>query len=251
MVDDAAPMTPSREGRAVVSMRDIRKTYMVKPPVPVLHGVDLDVYPGETLAIVGDSGAGKSTLLNIMGLLDEASSGTYLLDGTDVATLSDRRRDAMRAHTLGFVFQDYHILSHRSVEDNLQLKLAISRVPTSEREAAIEAALDDVGLGHRRHSMARLLSGGEKQRLSIARAIITHPVVLLADEPTGNLDPRNAHAVLELFSEQAARGVAVVVITHDDRVAAWASRTVRLTAGRCASGEMGEPGRPAFEEARP
>ncbi|MBM7824335.1 putative ABC transport system ATP-binding protein [Arcanobacterium pluranimalium] len=225
---------------SVLHLRDIRKTYNVTPPVPVLHGVDLDVDAGEKVAILGYSGAGKSTLLNIMGLLDVPTSGTYELAGHETQSLSGRRRDHLRSDVLGFVFQDYHVLGHRTVAENLDLKLSITGVPHAERESAINDALSNVGLLERKHSLSRLLSGGEKQRLAIARAIITHPQVLLADEPTGNLDSLNAKIVLDLFDQQAAKGVAIVVITHDDRLARWADRVVHLRDGKIDSMESGQ-----------
>jgi len=220
---------------SIISLREIHKTYDVKPPVPVLKGVDLDVSPGERVAIVGHSGAGKSTLLNIIGLLDEPTSGSYELAGQQTQTTSTRRRDRLRAEILGFVFQDYHVLGHRTVAENLQLKLAINAMSFKERGAAIERVLDDVGLEHRADSLTRLLSGGEKQRLAIARWMITGPQVLLEDEPTGNLDDENSRTVRGLFDEQAAQGVAIVVITHDERISSWADRVLHLDAGRIKS----------------
>ena len=217
---------------SIIHLEEIRKTYAVKPPTEVLKGVNLDVEYGERIAIIGYSGAGKSTLLNIIGLLDEPSSGTYELAGKVMKGLSGRRKDRLRAETLGFVFQDYHVLGHRTVTENLELKLAINAMPVEERAAMIDAVLESVGLTERAKALTRLLSGGEKQRLAIARAIISYPQVLLADEPTGNLDEANARVVLDLFDEQAARDVAVVVITHDERISSWADRVVHLRDGR-------------------
>ncbi|WP_029251862.1 ABC transporter ATP-binding protein [Paraoerskovia marina] len=200
--------------------------------VEALRGVDLDVEPGERVAIVGRSGAGKSTLLNALGLLDEPTSGSYRLLGEETVGLDERRRDHLRRRALGFVFQDAHVLGQRTVAENLTVKLATSRVPRAERPPRIADSLARVGLSHRRDAAGRLLSGGEKQRLAIARAILTSPAVILADEPTGNLDGVNSQVVRDLFDEQARDGVAVVVITHDDRVAAWADRSVILQDGQ-------------------
>lgn len=216
----------------VLEMRDIHKIYDVIPPVKVLKGIDVTIRAGERIAIVGESGAGKSTLLNIMGLLDLPTSGTYKLLGRETEGLKPRTRDRMRSQILGFVFQDFHVLGHRTIEENLDLKLSINKVARHKRPHLIEEVLGDVGLSGRRFSLARLLSGGEKQRLAIARAIINRPQILLADEPTGNLDSSNAEAVLDLFDAQAARGVAVVVITHDTRLAQWADRVLILREGR-------------------
>ncbi len=216
---------------SVITIRGVHKTYQVQPPVHALRGVDMDVAAGERVAILGSSGAGKSTLLNVLGLLDTPTSGSYELLGEDTRSLTGGRRDRMRARVLGFVFQEHHILGHRTVTENIELKLSISGVPHAERSTRVRDALDRVGLAHRRGSLGRLLSGGEKQRLAVARAIVTGPRVLLADEPTGNLDEGNAGNVLDLFDEQARAGVAVVIITHDRRIAGWADRTVHLQDG--------------------
>ncbi|WP_425955850.1 ABC transporter ATP-binding protein [Xylanimonas sp. McL0601] len=215
----------------VLVAEGVHKTYRGDPPVEVLRGVDLAVGAGERVAIVGPSGSGKSTLLNIVGLLDTPTVGTYRLLGEDTSFLRGRRRDAMRAAVLGFVFQDNHILGHRTVAENLEVRLAITGTARSKRGAMIDAALHRVGLSHRRDASAGLLSGGEAQRLAVARAVVSEPRVLLADEPTGNLDPDNATSILELFDEQASTGVAVAVITHDPRIATWADRALRLSDG--------------------
>ncbi|MGV9182750.1 ABC transporter ATP-binding protein [Arcanobacterium canis] len=217
---------------SLFELRNITRTYEVKPPLEVLRGVDLRVDPGERIAIIGRSGAGKSTLLNIMGILDAPTSGEYLLNSQHVEKMSERERDSVRARTLGFIFQDFHVLPHRTVTENLELKLAISSIPTPERAKLVSEALELVDLTSRRHSPTRLLSGGEKQRLAIARAVITAPQVILADEPTGNLDHANANAVLELFNKQAQKDVAIVVITHDPRMSTWADRVLTLDEGK-------------------
>lgn len=227
------PGTGRRRGRrdesvtSVLRAVDVHKTYLTDPPVPVLAGVDLELEPGERVAVVGRSGSGKSTFLNIVGLLDAPSSGRVELLGQDTGVLSARGRDRLRARTLGFVFQEHHVLGHRTVAENLQIAAAIAGTPTAQRGPLVGAALERVGLSGRQDSLGRLLSGGEKQRLGVARAVLSSPRLVLADEPTGNLDPENAENVLRLFDEQAAVGVAVLVITHDDRIAAWADRTVR------------------------
>ena len=215
----------------VLSAVDVHKSYPAQPPVHALKGVDLAVEAGERVSVIGRSGSGKSTLLNIIGLLDVPTSGTLELLGRDTRDVLGSRRDRVRAEVLGFVFQENHILGHRTVTENLEIKLAIAGVARASRRARTAAALERVGLLDRQHTLGRLLSGGEKQRLAVARAVITSPRVLLADEPTGNLDEENASNVLALFDEQAAAGVAVVVITHDPRISQWADRTVRLADG--------------------
>lgn len=214
----------------------LTKEYDVRPPIRVLLGVDLAVERGERVAITGRSGAGKSTLLNVLGLLDEPTSGSLRLLGTETTRMSAVERDQYRASHLGFVFQDHHVLGRRSCFDNVGLKLSILRTPQDDRRREVHSALERVGLSHRTYAPGRLLSGGEKQRLAIARAIVSRPSVLLADEPTGNLDESNARAVLDLFESQADQGVAVVVITHDQGIARWADRQLVLDRGIVTTG---------------
>jgi putative ABC transport system ATP-binding protein len=209
------------------------RTYDGSPPVRALCGADITVGRGERVAISGPSGAGKSTLLNLLGLLDEPSGGTLQVLGQETVGISRRRRDGLRARSLGFVFQDYHVLGHRTCRENVLLKLMLTGAPRARMAHRAGNALRDVGLEHRADAPARLLSGGEKQRLAVARAMVGEPGVVLADEPTGNLDAENARSVLDLFDRQSARGVAVVVITHDPATAAWADRRVELRDGRC------------------
>lgn len=223
---------------SVIELAGIAKTYTGDPPVEALTGVDLCVEAGEKVAVLGRSGSGKSTLLNILGLLDTPTAGVYRLDGRDVAGLGGTARDRFRARSLGFVFQESHVLGHRSVEENVWLGLMAAGVPRNERASMIAGVLARVGLTHRARSAGRLLSGGERQRLAVGRAVAIMPRVLLADEPTGNLDQVNADGVLGLFNEQAAAGVAIVVITHDPRTAAWADRTMHLADGRIAPVQM-------------
>lgn len=216
----------------VLHLADVTKTYLTRPPVTALTGVDLTVPVGERLAIVGRSGSGKSTLLNIVGLLDECTSGQYKLAGEDTSTMSASARNHVRAQRLGFVFQDSHVLGHRTVAENIALKLAITRTPRRDRPGKITEVLDRVGLDHRRAALGRLLSGGERQRVAIARAIVSDPDILLADEPTGNLDAENSAAVLEIFDVLARAGTTIIVITHDLRIAEWADRALTLDNGR-------------------
>ena len=216
----------------VVELDGVSKVYPGRGTVPVLQDVGLSVTAGERLAVVGRSGAGKSTLLNLMGLLDVPTAGRYRLLGSDTSRLGGRERDRLRAGSIGFVFQEHHVLGHRSVGENVDLALAASGVPHRDRPDLADAALRRVGLGAHAQARSGLLSGGEKQRLAVARAVVTRPRLLLADEPTGNLDDENAADVLRLFGEQADSGVAVVVITHSGRVAAWADRVLEVVAGR-------------------
>ena len=222
----------------VLALRSVWKIFDADSasPVHALRGVDLEVAPHESVAIIGPSGSGKSTLLNILGCLDIPTRGTYLLNGTDVATLTDAGRAAVRGREIGFVFQQFHLLPHRSVLENVELGTiyGTTNQPPPARKERIERALDAlhrVGLDHRVDATARTLSGGEKQRVAIARAITSRPALLLADEPTGNLDTRNTHTVLDVFDRLQADGLTLVVITHDPSVARRLQRSVAITDG--------------------
>ena len=222
----------------VLALRSVWKTFEAGSAAPVhaLRGVNLEVAPHESVAIIGPSGSGKSTLLNILGCLDIPTRGTYLLNGTDVATLSDAGRAAIRGREIGFVFQQFHLLPHRSVLENVELGTIYGTTlqPPPNRKERIERALDAlhrVDLDNRVDATARTLSGGEKQRVAIARAITSRPSLLLADEPTGNLDTRNTHAVLDVFDRLQADGLTLVVITHDPSVARRLQRSVAITDG--------------------
>jgi putative ABC transport system ATP-binding protein len=200
--------------------------------VEALTDIDLDVSPGDHVAIVGPSGAGKSTLLNVLGLLERPSEGRYTLGGVDVGGLTEGGRAHLRARRLGFVFQSFHLIPHRTVVDNVQLALAYAGVPRRLRTPRALAALDQVGMGHRGQFRPSTLSGGESQRVAIARAIAKEPDVLLCDEPTGNLDSTSTAGVLALFDELAGRGLTIVTVTHDPAVSRRAERVVRVVDGR-------------------
>lgn len=197
-----------------------------------LQPVDLDVKVGDYLAITGPSGSGKSTLLNVLGLLDTPTGGTYLLDGIDVTGLSDRNRAAVRGHKIGFVFQFFHLLTHRTSLENVELGMAYLGVDPRSRRHRARESLEAVGLAHRIHALPSTLSGGERQRVAIARALATRPRLLLCDEPTGNLDSDNSGEMLELFDNLHANGATLVVITHDDAVARRAERRVGICDGQ-------------------
>ncbi len=220
-----------RGGDPIVSLRGVTRTFGVDPPVHALRAVDLTIWPGEWLAIVGPSGSGKSTLLNILGLLDRQTDGVYEFEGRDTATLDDLARAGLRGRRIGFVFQSFHLLSHRTALENVMLSelyVAASREGRRERAAA---ALEQVGLTPRADFLPTRLSGGEKQRVAIARAIMGGPSLLLCDEPTGNLDTENADSVLDLFADLSRDGLTLAVITHDDHVASRAARRVGIIDG--------------------
>lgn len=223
----------------VVSLRGVAKTFRPagSEPVRALTNVDLTVGRHESVAVIGPSGSGKSTLLHILGCLDVPTEGTYLLNGVDVASLSDSERAAQRGREIGFVFQQFHLLSHRSVIENVELGALYGTTkmrPKRRRERldAAYTALERVGLTHRVNALARTLSGGEKQRVAIARAISDNASFLLADEPTGNLDTANTNAVLDVFDRLQADGLTLIMITHDPTVAARLQRQVSITDGR-------------------
>ena len=210
----------------------VSKVYPGSPPINALRDVTLAARAGEHVALVGRSGSGKSTLLNLLGLLDRPSSGEVRLDGADTGILGDSQRTAMRAGRIGFVFQAFHLLDYRSAAENVEVGLLHAGVPRRERRGRALDALAAVGLSHRAHASPATLSGGEKQRVPIARAVATRPGVLLSDEPTGNLDSASADALLSILDSLKPTGVALVTVTHDAHVAAAADVTVALDDGR-------------------
>ncbi|WP_282204359.1 ABC transporter ATP-binding protein [Kitasatospora fiedleri] len=215
----------------VIELRAAGLTYPGPPAVHALRPCGLTVGRGEYVTVVGPSGAGKSTFLNIIGLLDVPTTGRYLLDGFDVATVSDRHRTALRGTRIGFVFQSFHLLEHRSARENVELAMVYQHVGRRERRRRAGEALHRVGLAHRVEATPSRLSGGERQRVAIARALAAEPSLLLCDEPTGNLDSRTAAAVLDLFDDLHRDGMTIIMITHDPQVALRAQRTVRISDG--------------------
>ncbi len=216
----------------VLELNKVSRQYGTSPAVHALVDVDLQVAPGEWLAITGPSGAGKSTLLHILGCLDHPTSGTYMIEGVDTAQLSDQERAGLRSRRIGFVFQSFHLLPHRTVLENVMLAEVYRRQPHRGRRERALAALERVGLSHRVDFLPTKLSGGEKQRVAIARALIGSPSLLLCDEPTGNLDSRSTADLLDLFARLNEQGLTLVIVTHDENVANRAGRRVHIIDGR-------------------
>ena len=219
----------------MIELENITKVYrMGKVEVNALRGVTLSVTEGEMMAIIGASGSGKSTLLNVIGCLDRPTSGEYLFDGVDVSRLNDNKLAEMRNKKFGFVFQEYNLLSRATALSNVELPLIYSGGVRHRRERARQA-LERVGLGERASHKPTELSGGEQQRVAIARALVNNPALILADEPTGNLDTRSSAEIMSIFRQLHQEGITIVIITHEADIAAQAQRTIHLQDGRIIS----------------
>ena len=222
-----APIQP------LLRLEDVKKVfYTDEVETHALAGTHLTIQPGEYVSITGPSGCGKSTLLSILGLLDAPSAGQYWLNGHDVSTLNGKARARTRNREIGFVFQSFNLLGDLSVAENVGLPLTYRGMSAAERKSRVERALDRVGMAHRAGHYPSQLSGGQQQRVAVARAVAGDPALLLADEPTGNLDSRNGEAVMALLDELHAAGVTICLVTHDPRYAEHARRVVRLLDGR-------------------
>jgi putative ABC transport system ATP-binding protein len=217
---------------AVLEMNGVTRVYPGTPPIEALRGIDLRVDAGELLGVVGPSGSGKSTLLHIMGTLDRPTSGSVVVGGYEVARMSDRQLSALRAQRIGFVFQQFHLLDAETALDNVADGLLYTGRSAVERRRLAAATLERVGLSARVGQHANKLSGGERQRVALARAIVGRPALVLADEPTGNLDSKSSDAIVELLEELNADGITLVVITHNPDIAARFPRRIALRDGR-------------------
>jgi putative ABC transport system ATP-binding protein len=213
-----------------------------------LHAVDIGIQSGEFVSIMGPSGSGKSTLMHLIGCLDRPTAGSYRLDGIEVRSLDDRARSQLRNRKVGFVFQSFNLIPEYDVLENVELPLVYGGVARQERRARAEALLEAVGLSARRQHRPNELSGGERQRVAVARALVHEPPLLLADEPTGNLDSRTGQEIMKLFHDLHARGTTVIIVTHDANVALWSQRTIEVRDGRIA-GDSGTPAAVANAEA--
>jgi putative ABC transport system ATP-binding protein len=216
----------------MIEMHNIRKVYSTgRMEVEALHDIDLTIGQGEYVAVVGPSGSGKSTLMNLIGCLDTPTSGEYLLSGERVAGLDRNRLADIRNRRIGFVFQNFNLLPYSTALENVELPLLFAGAPTKERRERASAMLERVGLTDRMHHRPTELSGGQMQRVAIARALVNTPAIVLADEPTGNLDSSSGHGIVGLFEELHAAGQTIVIITHDPGVAKLASRRVEVRDG--------------------
>ena len=217
----------------LISIKGLRKIYrMGEVEVRALDGVNLEVEAGDYLAIMGPSGSGKSTLMNLIGCLDTPTSGEFILNKQRVSDLDDSELATIRNHEIGFVFQTFNLLSRATAQANVELPLIYARVPIRERHRRAREALEKVGLGDRAKHQPNELSGGQRQRVAVARALVNNPSILLADEPTGNLDSRTSAEIMDLFGELNAAGNTLIVVTHEEDIAAHAQRIVRLLDGK-------------------
>ncbi len=227
----------------LIDMRGIRKSYYIGQPneLEILHGIDLQVWPGEFVAIVGESGSGKSTLMNIIGVLDKPTSGRYILDGVNIHEAKDNDLAAIRNQKIGFVFQTYNLIGRQSALKNVELPMLYAGVPGAERSRRAREWLRRVGMGERMRHQPNELSGGQKQRVAIARAMVNEPAIILADEPTGALDSETSRVVMDLFHEMHRRyHKTVVLITHNQALAQECQRVLTLKDGRIVDERKGE-----------
>lgn len=217
----------------LIEMRELTRVYQLGPQeIYALRGVDLVIETGEYVAIMGPSGSGKSTIMNIIGCLDRPTSGRYLLDGIPVESMDDDELAAIRNKKIGFVFQTFNLLARTTALQNVELPLVYAKIPKAERREMAEEALAAVGLKDRMHHQPNELSGGQRQRVAIARALVNKPSLLLADEPTGNLDSQTGREILDLFRDLHSRGNSIIMVTHEDDVAQEAKRIIHIRDGK-------------------
>ncbi|WP_294049363.1 ABC transporter ATP-binding protein [Sphingomonas sp.] len=222
-----------KKGNPMLQMRELSKVYRTDTvQTTALDAIDLDIAPGEFVAIMGPSGCGKSTLLNMIGMLDSPSSGSYLFNGQEVAGLSESRLADVRKENIGFIFQSFNLVDELSVRDNIELALLYHKVPAAERKRRVEEVMDRTGIAHRAKHRPSQLSGGQQQRVAVARALVASPKLILADEPTGNLDTQHGEEVMHMLQTLNAEGSTIVMVTHSPAHADYAGRIVSMLDGR-------------------
>ena len=228
---------------ALIDIRDVTKTYEMgaETIVHALDGVSLSIEAGEYVAIMGPSGSGKSTLMNLIGCLDTPSTGSYVLKGREISAMNDDELAQIRNKEIGFIFQTFNLLPRADAVQNVELPLVYSGLPRKERKARAEKSLDAVGLGSRKHHRPNEMSGGQRQRVAIARALVNDPSILLADEPTGNLDSKTGEEILALMDDLHRGGNTIILVTHEDELAQHAARVVRLRDGKIVSDVRNHP----------
>ena len=223
----------------MIDIKDLSKVYLVGDErVRALDHATLHIYPREFVSIIGPSGSGKSTLMNIIGCLDIADAGAYYLDGLPIESYSENQLAQIRNQKIGFVFQSFNLIPKLTAEENVELPLIYQKVKRSQRQKRVKEALERVGLAHRARHLPTELSGGQQQRVAIARALVTNPSLILADEPTGNLDSKTSKEIMDIFHELHAQGNTIVLITHDNDVARQAGRAIHILDGRIGEVEL-------------
>jgi len=217
----------------MIKITELQKFYRTEEVETVaLNNLSIHVKEGEFVAVMGPSGCGKSTLLNIVGLLDDLDGGSYLFNGVEVAKFNERKRSDLRKHNIGFVFQSFNLIDELTVFENVELPLIYTKVPAAERKKRVEEVLEKVQIMHRRNHFPQQLSGGQQQRVAVARAVVNRPKLILADEPTGNLDSNNGNEVMQLLTELNEAGTTIVMVTHSEHDARYADRIIRMLDGQ-------------------
>jgi len=217
----------------MIKITDLKKFYRTEEVETIaLNDLSMQVKKGEFVAVMGPSGCGKSTLLNIVGLLDDMDGGSYLFNDIEVAKFNERKRSDLRKHNIGFVFQSFNLIDELTVFENVELPLIYTKVPASERKKRVEEVLEKVQIMHRRNHFPQQLSGGQQQRVAVARAVVNNPKLILADEPTGNLDSNNGNEVMQLLTELNEQGTTIVMVTHSEHDARFSDRIIRMLDGQ-------------------
>jgi len=234
---NTAPESLNSNRKVVIDVRDVWKVYGTKVQIEVLRGVSLSLGEAEFVAIIGPSGSGKSTLMHVMGCLQRPTKGLIVLEGINIAELSEDELAEIRAKKIGFIFQQFNLLPLKTAQKNVELPLVFQGASSTERTKRATELLEMVGLGHRMNHKPSQMSGGEQQRVAIARALVGNPMIIFADEPTGNLDTKSSREIMSILKKLNSEGKTLIVVTHDPEIASWADRTIRLRDGRIIENE--------------